>query len=505
MSFHQLNNEGKRESSARSPTLALANTVFITVSVILGTGILALPVSLSTCGITPFLPSFTLCLFMQLSVVFLMVELLQRTHAELAKKGARVSALPDLHRMGDMYLPRRAVPFYNASVVLHFFAVLISYCLAGPEAYSELLRGVPFQYLIAPFWIVYTSLVLFGGRLVHFVISGLTFIKVIFLLLAISAVGAMASEMGHPSKNQWKYLLQPVLIGTIALGGVLNIMPVTYSQLPFIKEEGLTENQLTQVRQRNASLVWKYRASVCGGIFLCYILNILWALFIISTVPQEGAPFSLAKAAEEGQISTVPLIALIQESFKRYSWIAGVVSVFVLISVSVSYMALGTGLKHVIDGFAHAKKKRRDQHVLLEDERVVEEEVEEEESLKLNFLLYGASFGLILVIALANPNGFVLILEIFGTLSLNLECGVFVVMMVYGSIQRQQDDEDTEDIPLPLQWNALKACIYFAGTTFTLACVYDLITAGPKLGISIAMWTVILILAAASLGMYMCS
>ena len=64
-------------------TFALINATFVAVATILGTGILALPVKLSRSGLVPFSLTFTLCLFMQLATVILMVELLQRTHAEI--------------------------------------------------------------------------------------------------------------------------------------------------------------------------------------------------------------------------------------------------------------------------------------------------------------------------------------------------------------------------------------------------------------------------------------
>ena len=89
-----------------------------------------------------------------------------------------------------------------------------------------------------------------------------------------------------------------------------------------------------------------------GGIL---VLNVLWANFITDTVPQSGGNVSLAAAAANGEISTVPLIEVIHSSYPQYSWIGTVVGIFVLISVSVSFMALGTGLKHVIDGVVLAR------------------------------------------------------------------------------------------------------------------------------------------------------
>ena len=55
----------------------------ITVATILGTGILALPIELYSSGLLPFIFIFIICLCMQISVVYLMVELLQHSHVVL--------------------------------------------------------------------------------------------------------------------------------------------------------------------------------------------------------------------------------------------------------------------------------------------------------------------------------------------------------------------------------------------------------------------------------------
>ena len=198
-------------------TFALINATFVAVATILGTGILALPVKLSHSGFGPFFFTFTICLCMQLATVVLMVELLQRTHAEIGvrqdgtdgssssrapsisiefvertasgtlqsedttttsisddspdlvvssqqasiftqfsanmetlgtsttEKGDHhhhptnalaltAQTLPDLHRMGSFFLHQHWLRLiFDASVVLHFCAAMISYNLAGPE------------------------------------------------------------------------------------------------------------------------------------------------------------------------------------------------------------------------------------------------------------------------------------------------------------------------------------------------------------------------------------
>ena len=54
---------------------------------------------------------------------------------------------------------------------------MISYNLAGPEAYSTLFGMNEYQSLIIPFWFVYVSYICFGKQLIQPSISCLTFFK----------------------------------------------------------------------------------------------------------------------------------------------------------------------------------------------------------------------------------------------------------------------------------------------------------------------------------------
>ncbi len=92
--------------------------------------------------------------------------------------------------------------------------------------------------------------------------------------------------------------------------------------------------------------------AVSLGVVFCYVLNLLWAYFILEIVPQTAADGpSLAGAAEAGQISTVPLIDVIESSFPRYSWVAVAIESFIALSVAVSFVTISTGFRTVIDGF----------------------------------------------------------------------------------------------------------------------------------------------------------
>ena len=289
-------------------TFALINATFVAVATILGTGILALPVKLSHSGMAPFSVTFTLCLFMQLATVILMVELLQRTHAEigtqqnnsvindpnshrsssssiqidaieLVTKSSNVNEsktpttstdlqsqsqsqpqssletvniqttsifnesfsssfnlstattttapsnplsldpkrLPDLHRMGRFFLKRKWMAYmFDCSVVLHFCAAMISYNLAGPEAYGDLFN-VQYDALILPFWLLYVSFIVLGRAVVQPTISFLTFFKCTLFLAVLAATGAVGNVTNISSNNGWSNIMEPYLVGTFKI------------------------------------------------------------------------------------------------------------------------------------------------------------------------------------------------------------------------------------------------------------------------------------------------
>ncbi|CAF1622963.1 unnamed protein product, partial [Didymodactylos carnosus] len=59
---------------------------------------------------------------------------------------------------------------------------------------------------------------------------------------------------------------------------------------------------------------------------------------------------SLQKAGINGEISTVPLSSIIEHDYKYYSWVSFIVQLFIVTSISVSYMTMGSALHHTIKG-----------------------------------------------------------------------------------------------------------------------------------------------------------
>ena len=345
-------------------------------------------------GVEP--PCLALPLPVQLSVVWLTVDLLQWTRVRLealmaasapavtdaaAPASAEYSQLqdgdgkqaepteqpqgdthlttaPDLHAMGKMFLGKSSRLAFDAAVVLHFISVLVGYALAGSLAYAQLFGILGHYTLVIPIYIaVYFLIIIFGGTAVQSIISTFTFAKVTLLFFMIAVVGLVGSSVHLEPTNDFAASMEPFLLGTVALGGVVNIMPVIFSRVPF-----------------NATGIWRFRAAVTGGVVLCWLTNLLWAFFVLEIVPQtdaqaiedqvghsqlRGIEVSLEKARRQGEISTVPVTQIIDHGFPQYSWVSTTVTVFIVLSVSVSFITMGTGLKHVLDGIGALLAARR--------------------------------------------------------------------------------------------------------------------------------------------------
>lgn len=675
---------------------------FITVATVLGTGIvricfmkycvslvvmlsgmlcvqLGLPVDLANSGFFPFVTTFAVCLMMQLAVVWLMVDLLQRTHVQLIKTRLRdivpsmdiffardvssrtsnasamdpdemksaagslmygsttvsqpagkvpavdectssVSSVmeqdaakdkettvenrvksqfqeivqekdfgekcvekwtlrvadefkdsvrPNLHSMGKMYLGKTGQRIFDAAVMLHFVSVLISYVLAGSKSYQGFLNGeLKFEIIILLYCIAYTAIIVFGGKFIQPVISVITVLKCSLLILMIGIVGFVSTRIDLSPWNSWAHIMEPYLLGTVALGGVVNILPVVYSSLPL---------------RKNA--VKNFRIAVSAGVIVCWLLNVFWAFFVLKIVPQtteDPDGTSLEHARENGDISTVPVRDIIDKDYPQYHWVSIVVNAFIILSVSVSYLTLGTGMKHVLDGVIeqrflqldvkaveqltddddshedikehspkHFKGNYEEEHA--EYERtllryssspsdpdgssfvaavlrplrkltrgaltacagVVRRGVVSLNKVSLTIVLYLFWFGLILVVAISNPDGFFDVLEVFTSLALNIESGFFIGLMWYSAKKRNVaesnqtlEDEQHHEPTLPHPATLIQApsllsdkfgnvAMLFTIVTFLFAVIFDIGEAlggviGTKRTVWVFLWVVLL-------------
>lgn len=86
---------------------------------------------------------------------------------------------------------------------------------------------------------------------------------------------------------------------------------------------------------------------------MCGLVNIAWVLFVLKIVPQEDIDSkpSLQRSASRGEISTVAIIEIINREFPQYKWLAVLVQVFIILSITVSYITCSSGLRHMLDGY----------------------------------------------------------------------------------------------------------------------------------------------------------
>ena len=498
-----------------------------------------------------------------------------------------------MHTLSRLFLSGRDARLFGVTVSVHLVSVLISYALAGAMALQRLFglddAGATHQAAIALFTLAMTGFLFGFARRVALVVSLLTAVKLALILFMVIAVAAIAAQTQMPpAADDWRFVAHPFLLSTVALGGAANLMPVMARSIP----------------AGSAAAQRRFLAAVSAGLIVCWALNVGWAASVLLLVPQTAAQAaalglppsaSLQSAAASGQISTVPVAAIIDARFPQLRWVAAGVSFFIALSISVSFVIMGTGLKSVLEGVARhwhwpsaagergadggpigiggggagvgvgggggvlggggggvgvrqgmieathvaattytaptaaaaaaamllttpslrtaaalvrlanvlmdgvsaalrrlwtlasASASRALRALLLVVARALPA-LRSEEGRRA--LLFSTSFGLVLVIALANPSGFVASLEIFTSLALNLSCGWLVAKMFV--FKAAEGDAPVVAWAIPAPWR--RALPAFALASFGAAVIYDLIETLARL----TGWSAALLLALAA-------
>lgn len=438
-------------TSSSSYLWPVLQAFFMTIATVLGTGILGLPVKLANAGLGPTIAVLTFVLLMQLSVVIMMNELIQRARYILLQQHQKqfplpssseeedtknsntngipssvsshtketedvsyrstlsaaatdlsvandteeslsssiVSSLPvvngttthttsttttktnhgthslppppsihaippiSLHTLALLYLTTKERLWFTVAVLMHFLSILVSYGLAGSYALAQLFQN-PSEIidgtdtlqplLIAPFILTLTIILITCAVRITSIITILTAVKLGLIIIMIIVVMIVAASSNLVPHDGWSSISQPFLLATVALGGVVNTMPLMATRMPYtVKGQ------------------YYFVMAVCVGLTVCYVLNILWAYFVLRIVPQTDTDaidngmnplITLEIAAKAGEISTIPISLIIRQKFPNFAWMSIAVSIFISLSISVSYMVMGAGLKHMLDGLA---------------------------------------------------------------------------------------------------------------------------------------------------------
>ncbi|EGG22399.1 hypothetical protein DFA_04518 [Cavenderia fasciculata] len=253
-------------------------------------------------------------------------------------------ATPNLHYLGSKFLGKYSHTVFIFSVILHFTSVLISYGLAGSEAYGQLFK-VDHSYLIVPVIIIFTCIIIFGSEALQHIITLFTFGKGTLLVVIVFITGIISNSVEHEISNNWFDIGKSFLISTVALGGSVSVLPIVFPKLVFSKKE-----------------MKKCYLTVFSSLTTVYILNIIWCWFLLRIIPQLPDPNnpsypSLLEAEKKGQIATIPLMGVVEQFYPEFLWIARITDIFIVISISISFITVGTGFKHTLDGFSHSWRK----------------------------------------------------------------------------------------------------------------------------------------------------
>ncbi|CAM4732448.1 unnamed protein product [Leuciscus chuanchicus] len=490
-----------RKNHARPWKLSLIylQCYFLTIATILGTGILGLPVTIARAGLVPFLISFLTGFLVQALLIYLFVDLLQRCRlAQLdALKTAETERIlmeevcseepptlnageeedgeeveeadagllqrditarrqdedlqPNLHVLGVLFLGKHTSRAFSFVLLFQFVSIGISYVLAGSEAYAALFHTSHVYVIPAFTWTLSLGIIL-AQVIIQPITSLLTLLKGILLVITVAVTFVVGSEVHQETTNDFTQIGKPFLMGTVALGGIVNVMPFLFSEISHVK---------TQV-------LW-FRRAVLGGLATCTILNILWCWAVLEIVPQMAVEtlleekllnrsagqteathpvhtfiysnISLEESEKAGEIATIPLTKVIRERYSRFSWVAELIQIFITISVTVSFLVMGTAMKHTIDGLVgshwaeNAEWMARISARLLphsSQRRTLAQSLQHCRRFFSSFMSF-LTFGLIFVVSACDPKGFVVMLDKVVSFSLNTEVGLFIFLMLRSS------------------------------------------------------------------------
>nr|XP_006823213.1 PREDICTED: uncharacterized protein LOC102806930 [Saccoglossus kowalevskii] len=60
---------------------------------------------------------------------------------------------------------------------------------------------------------------------------------------------------------------------------------------------------------------------------------------------------SLFNSKQEGEIATVPLTNIIKEEYPQFNWVAMLIQIFIMISITVSFLTIGSAMVHTLSGW----------------------------------------------------------------------------------------------------------------------------------------------------------
>ncbi|KAA8492329.1 hypothetical protein FVE85_3767 [Porphyridium purpureum] len=485
---------------AHTGTLALGFSSFaVCVASILGTGILAFPDALYACPAPAVGALGASSTFAQVGAVIIMIELIQCAAAWMpvteraklhsasaeAERGSLVSKdigsvetprstddaplpEPSLYELAELFLtsPWLKALFY-AMIQMHFVATIVSYGLAAPQAYRELLRHIfPAAFALdqpLSWWqssgMAFSFSFFMSACVLTFLhgwqraLSTMSAVKAVLLLCVVAMIGilwnkaaavdSLSSDLGQQESMQ--SCGEVFLLWTISVGGSVNALPVLYSWV--LLEKGVVdEADLSTIR----------RAALFAVVF-CALLVAFYACAVFYLV----GPVELKLAHDAGEMSTV----LLMRSLMRLNGRTGVLALkimvdfFVAASVTVSFILMAVAMRH----FLHAASIALAKHISSNGRNIL--------SWLAEPLMYVVWFGLICVLVILNPRGFLRALEVFASMALNMQTGVFLAWMLWCARAQNLVSTIANSMGRATAW----FWISIVGIYYAIAVLYDIV------------------------------
>ncbi|XP_070688200.1 uncharacterized protein [Pempheris klunzingeri] len=163
---------------------------------------------------------------------------------------------------------------------------------------------------------------------------------------------------------------------------------------------------------------------------------------------------------------------IINERYRAYSWVAQLIQVFIAISVTVSFLVMGSAMKHTIDGLVSSLWSVRLEWLSKAWERNLpnKQHICSARSMAQGCMSLLA-FGVIFIVSVCDPRGFVVMLDKVVSFSLNTEVGLFVFVMLRES---REDRFQHLGVPLPVG-DLVFSLSWLLPTYFLFAVTYDVL------------------------------
>ncbi|EDV22246.1 uncharacterized protein TRIADDRAFT_59293 [Trichoplax adhaerens] len=363
----------------------------------------------------------------------------------------------NLYMISKLFLLPGVREIFDLTTIAVLTSLLISYVLAGSQAYGQLIQA---NYVnIIPFFTwFWAAFVLFLWFMVQPFVTVLTFVKCIMLLVT-------------------HYF---IVYFVYSIGGVINVMPMMYNRI-----------------QAKPVQIQRFILAIDAALITVAIVDILWSDAVLGVVPQTCHPspeqvsatvspfatidevqhfcnVSLARARRHGIISTVVLTKTLRQHYPQYDWLAWLTESFISISITVSYLTMGSALIHLVNGLFHRMYEKVDQYFINREKQQLLANPRFSfltPRILIQKLVEAIVFTIVFLVSLTNPEAFIKILNFFSSFCFNIQTGFFLPLMIYAA--EHHEILKTVHIPYPMS-RMTYYLTYVAASFYMFSCIFDL-------------------------------